>query len=128
SKDDGNTSFTEINLLLITYELFGAGTETTSTTLRWALLFMLCYPGVQRKVQEEIDRVIGRARSPTMNDQLQMAYTSAVIHETQRLGDVLPLALPHMTFREIEIQGFIIPKVITYPLRTKVNSWQCYVL
>lgn len=109
-KEDSASSFNEVNLLLTTYDLFGAGTETTSTTLRWALLYMILYPDVQSKVQEEIDQVIGRERKPTMGDVLQMPYTNAVIHEIQRCGDIIPLALPHMTYRDMEIKGFFIPK------------------
>ncbi|MEE6502696.1 hypothetical protein FKM82_004607 [Ascaphus truei] len=112
-KEDKDSSFNEGNLYLTTRDLFAAGTETTNTTLRWALLFMLLYPEVQSKVHEEIDRVIGRDRRPTMGDLLEMPYTNAVIHETQRCGDIAPVALPHMTYRDTEIQGFFIPKGIT---------------
>ncbi|XP_069823411.1 cytochrome P450 2D15-like [Dendropsophus ebraccatus] len=112
-KGDSATSFTEANLLMTTNDLFGAGTETTSTTLRWALLYMILYPDVQSKVQEEIDQVIGRERKPTMGDVLQMPYTNAVIHEVQRCGDILPLALPRMTYRDMEINGYNIPKGTT---------------
>ncbi|XP_073442748.1 cytochrome P450 2D15-like isoform X1 [Dendrobates tinctorius] len=112
-KEDGSTSFHEGNLLMTTYDLFSVGTETTSSTMRWAVLFMLLYPDVQSKVQEEIDRVIGRERKPTMGDVLQMPYTNAVIHEVQRYGDISPLALPHLTYRDTEIKGYLIPKGTT---------------
>ncbi|XP_067166989.1 cytochrome P450 2D6 isoform X3 [Apteryx mantelli] len=101
------------NLRLVTADLFAAGSETTSTTLRWAFLYMLLHPEIQNKVQAEIDKVIGRERSPTMEDQVNMPYTNAVIHEVQRYGDVIPIGLPHMTYRDIEFQGFFIPKGTT---------------
>lgn len=63
------------------------------------------------KVHAEIDKVIGRERSPTMKDQASMPYTNAVIHEVQRYGDVAPVGLPHMTYRDTKLQGFFIPKV-----------------
>lgn len=63
------------------------------------------------KVHKEIDKVIGRNRPPTMADQVNMPYTNAVIHEVQRFGDVVPMGLPHMTYRDTELQGFFIPKV-----------------
>ncbi|NXU52986.1 CP2DH protein, partial [Turnix velox] len=105
--------FNENNLRLVTLDLFTAGSETTSTTLRWAILYMVLHPEIQRKVQAEIDNVIGRDRSPTMEDQVRMPYTNAVIHEVQRYGDVVPIALFHMTYRDTEVQGFFIPKGTT---------------
>ncbi|XP_058720444.1 cytochrome P450 2D20-like isoform X2 [Poecile atricapillus] len=108
------------NLRLVAVDLFTAGSETTSTTLRWALLYMLLHPEIQNKVQAEIDKVIGRERPPTMKDQASMPYTNAVIHEVQRCGDIAPVGLPHMTYRDTELQGFFIPKVAV-PVRE--NSW-----
>ncbi|NWW74152.1 CP2DH protein, partial [Climacteris rufus] len=101
------------NLRLVALDLFTAGSETTSTTLRWALLYMLLHPEIQKKVQAEIDKVIGRERCVTMKDQASMPYTNAVIHEVQRLGDIVPAGVPHMTYRDTELQGFFIPKGTT---------------
>ncbi|XP_008634709.1 cytochrome P450 2D14 [Corvus cornix cornix] len=101
------------NLRLVAVDLFTAGSETSSTTLRWALLYMLLHPEIQSKVQAEIDKVIGRERPPTMKDQASMPYTNAVIHEVQRYGDIVPVGLPHMTYRDTELQGFFIPKGTT---------------
>ncbi|XP_071983271.1 cytochrome P450 2D15-like [Engystomops pustulosus] len=110
AKDDKDSSFNEKNLVFTTIDLFTAGIETTTTTLRWALLFMLLYPEVQMNIHREIDEVIGRNRKPTMADVLSMPYTNAVIHEVQRCGDILPEAAHHMTYRDTEIGGYFIPK------------------
>ncbi|XP_078497032.1 cytochrome P450 2D15-like [Lissotriton helveticus] len=109
-KGDPNNSFCEINLLLTVTDLFTAGTETTATTLRFGLLYMMLYPDIQTKVQEEIDQVIGRERQPTMDDRANMPYTNAVIHEIQRFSDIVPFSVPHKTTRDTEVNGFFIPK------------------
>ncbi|XP_043922127.1 cytochrome P450 2D10-like isoform X2 [Protopterus annectens] len=112
-KDDPGSSFNEENLMHTTLDVFIAGTETTSTTLRWALLFMLIYPAIQSKVQEEIDRVVGKNRSPKLDDRMNMPFTDAVIHEVQRYGDILPIGPPRKTIRDIDVMGFFLPKGTT---------------
>ncbi|XP_004437984.1 PREDICTED: cytochrome P450 2D14-like isoform X1 [Ceratotherium simum simum] len=120
AKGNPETSFNDVNLRLVVYDLFTAGMVTTSTTLAWALLLMILHPDVQRRVQQEIDEVIGQARRPEMGDQAHMPFTMAVVHEVQRFGDIIPMGVPHMTFRDIEVQGFLIPKGTT--LITNLSS------
>ncbi|XP_014674645.1 PREDICTED: cytochrome P450 2U1-like [Priapulus caudatus] len=104
-----STTFNMEELLFVVWDLFAAGTETTSTTTRWAMLFMLKYPDVCKKVQAEIDDVIGRGRMPCMADKTKMPYTEATIMEIQRLGTIVPLGVPHSTSEKVEFRGFSIP-------------------
>nr|XP_023487091.1 cytochrome P450 2D14 isoform X3 [Equus caballus] len=120
SKRNPESSFNDDNLRLVVTDLFFAGMVTTSTTLAWALLLMILQPDVQRRVQQEIDKVIGQTRRPEMGDQAHMPFTLAVVHEVQRFGDIIPLGIPHLTSRDIEVQGFLIPKGTT--LITNVSS------
>ncbi|XP_078278393.1 uncharacterized protein LOC144606302 [Rhinoraja longicauda] len=108
-----NTSFLESKLVGTLWSLFAAGTETSSTTLNWALLFMELHPDVQSQVHEEIDRVIGNGRTPKLEDREEMPFTNTVIHETQRLGNIVPISLPHETYRDTEVMGYTIPKGTT---------------
>uniref|UniRef100_A0A2K5RW34 Uncharacterized protein n=1 Tax=Cebus imitator TaxID=2715852 RepID=A0A2K5RW34_CEBIM len=110
AKENPESSFNDTNLRMVVADLFLAGMVTTSITLAWGLLLMILHPDVQRRVQQEIDDVIGQARRPEMGDQVRMPYTTAVIHEVQRFGDIIPMNMPHMTSRDIEVQGFLIPK------------------
>ncbi|XP_038198696.1 cytochrome P450 2D27-like [Arvicola amphibius] len=120
AKGKPESSFTDGNLRAVVTDLFTAGMLTTSTTLSWALLLMILHPDVQSRVQQEIDEVIGQVRRPEMADQARMPYTNAVIHEVQRFGDLVPVNIPHMTSRDIEVQGFLIPKGTT--LITNLSS------
>ncbi|XP_060221897.1 cytochrome P450 2J3-like isoform X3 [Meriones unguiculatus] len=103
---DNTTSFNEKNLICSTLDLFLAGTETTSTTLRWALLYMALYPEVQEKVQAEIDSVIGQGRLPSLADRDTMPYTNAVIHEVQRMGNIIPFNVPREVAVDTKFAGF----------------------
>ncbi|KAF6129593.1 cytochrome P450 family 2 subfamily U member 1 [Phyllostomus discolor] len=62
------------------------------------------------KVHEEIERVIGADRAPSLTDKAQMPYTEATIMEVQRLTMVVPLSIPHMTSEKTVLQGYTIPK------------------
>ncbi|KAK6187480.1 hypothetical protein SNE40_005497 [Patella caerulea] len=112
------------NLLQIVSEFFFAGTETTTTTLRWAILFLALHPEQQTVVQEEIDRVVGRDRKPTANDRKSLPLTEATILEVQRLGDVVPLSVPHAVAEETVINGYRIPTnaIILPNLSSVLNS------
>ncbi|XP_061489202.1 cytochrome P450 2J2-like [Rhineura floridana] len=110
AKESVASSFHEENLLYSTLDLFFAGTETTSTTLRWALLYMAIYPEVQARVQAEIDSVIGQSRLPAMEDRDRMPYTNAVVHEIQRISNIFPVNAPRMATTGTTLAGFHLPK------------------
>ena len=79
------------NLRNVLFDLFLAGSETTSTTLTWAALYMVRYPQVQTKVQQELDRVVGQNRHPSVKDKPNLPYTEAVLMEIQRYLDLVSL-------------------------------------
>ncbi|XP_040046632.2 cytochrome P450 2K1 isoform X1 [Gasterosteus aculeatus] len=109
------------NLVSTVGNLFSGGTDTTSSTLRWGLLLMAKYPRIQYQVQEELSRVVG-SRQVRVEDRRNLPYTDAVIHETQRLANVVPLAIPHKTSQDVTFQGFFIKGGTTvFPLLTSVH-------
>ncbi|XP_032757863.1 cytochrome P450 2J3-like [Rattus rattus] len=112
-QDKTTTSFNKENLIYSTLDLFFAGSETTSNTLRWALLYITTNPEVQEKVHSEIDRVIGRRRQPSTGDRDAMPYTNAVIHEVLRMGNIIPLNVPREVTADSTLAGFHLPKGTT---------------
>lgn len=109
-REDKDSGFDLNNLCFSALDLFAAGTETTMTTLQWGLLYMIYYPDIQEKVQAEIDAVVGSSRLPSMEDRENMPYTNAVIHEIQRLGNILPLNVAHKTSKDTVLENYSIPK------------------
>ncbi|XP_036590329.1 cytochrome P450 2C23-like [Trichosurus vulpecula] len=109
-KDNPQSEFDLENLIITGANLFGAGTETTSSTLRYGLLLILKHPEVQAKVHEEIDRVIGPNRVPSIMDRQDMPYMDAVVHEMQRFIDLVPLNLPREMAQDTQFRQYVLPK------------------
>ncbi|XP_076873289.1 cytochrome P450 2J2-like isoform X2 [Brachyhypopomus gauderio] len=123
-KSDPEAGFNMETLVVATLDMLEAGSESTATTLRWGLLFMMKYPHIQEKVQAEIDRVIGQSRQPTLDDRANMPYTEAVIHETQRMGNIVPLGFPKKACKDTTLGGYFIPKgtTVTTNLSSVLND------
>ncbi|CAG5131720.1 unnamed protein product [Candidula unifasciata] len=117
-----NSKLDERNLIAIIRTLFLAGTETTSTTILWCLLYMLHHPEVQNKVYQEIEAHVGTTRVPNMSDKPRLVYLSAVIMETQRLASIALTGLRREVSKTFEYRGFTFPKgSIIWPVLDSVH-------
>jgi len=90
--------------------MYSGGVDTTVATLSNFFLAMIQYPEVQRKAQEEIDRVIGGDRLPRLADRESMPYLAAVAMEAHRWGVVGPMGLPHVAQEDIIVDNYTIPQ------------------
>ncbi|NXF26743.1 CP1A5 protein, partial [Rhodinocichla rosea] len=101
-------------------DLFGAGFDTITTALSWSLMYLVTNPNIQKKIQEELDRTIGRERRPRLSDRGTLPYTEAFILEMFRHSSFLPFAIPHSTTKDTVLNGYFIPK----DRCVFVNQWQ----
>ncbi|XP_063171257.1 cytochrome P450 2W1-like [Candoia aspera] len=120
--------FHEDNLIASTLDLIMAGTETTATTLQWAILLAMRHPEIQKKVQEEIGRVVKPGHQATYEDRRNMPFTNAVIHEVQRFITLLP-HVPRCTSVDTHFRGYFLPKgTMVIPSLTSVlldqSQWE----
>ncbi|GAB1316038.1 hypothetical protein MFIFM68171_06248 [Madurella fahalii] len=90
--------------------LYGAASDTTAITLTAFTLAMIKFEHVQRKAQEEIDRVVGTDRLPAFEDRENLPYIDALVKEATRWWPVVPMGFPHTVTEDLEFNGFFIPK------------------
>jgi len=89
--------------------VYMAASDTTSAILQVFILAMTSFPEIQKKVQEELDRVLC-GRLPTHSDIALLPYFSAVIKETIRWRPIVPLGgVPHLVDEDTSYNGYIIP-------------------
>lgn len=112
-------ALTEDHLLQTITDIFFAGTDTSRYTLAYAILHMVAFQDIQEKVQQEIDRVVGKDRLPGMADRSDLGYTEAVLYESMRLSSVIPTGIAHATACDTDIGGYRIPKGTT----VIINHW-----
>ena len=114
-------SYGKKNLLETLVDLLVAGSETTSTTLTWGMLYMIRYPDVQQKVQQELDSMIGRSCSPMYSDRSRLPYTEATIMEIHRCANINPMQIFHYNCEDIEVNGMRIPaNTMISPLMSEI--------
>ncbi|EJW87451.1 hypothetical protein WUBG_01636 [Wuchereria bancrofti] len=101
--------YNKITLALNSGDLWTGGMETTVTTLRWAIIYLIHNPDVQKLVHDEIDKNLG-TRMVYWADRTNMHYTMAVICEVQRIINILPWHIPHATTSNTTLYGYKIQK------------------
>ncbi|CAN6292612.1 unnamed protein product [Urochloa humidicola] len=101
--------YTDTTIIALCTNLFGAGTETTSSTTEWAMSLLLNHPEALKKAQAEIDAVVGTSRLVTADDVSHLTYLHCIIHETLRLKPAAPLLLPHESSADCKVGGYDVP-------------------
>ncbi|KAK9758025.1 hypothetical protein RND81_01G201600 [Saponaria officinalis] len=120
-------SLEEVKHMLL--DLFAAGTDTTSSTLEWAMTELLRNPDKLIKAQIETDQLNLNKNSPIQeNDISKLPYIQAVIKETLRLHPPAPFLVPHKAETEVELSGYLIPKnagiwVNVWSIGRDPNEW-----
>uniref|UniRef100_A0A803MTH5 Cytochrome P450 n=2 Tax=Chenopodium quinoa TaxID=63459 RepID=A0A803MTH5_CHEQI len=93
-----------VQILLLT------GTETSSSTIEWAVALLLKHPECYNKAKKEIDEHVGRDRLIEEQDLQHLPYLHCIINETLRMYPVAPILPPHESSEDCVVGGYHIPK------------------
>lgn len=108
---DDEAAFLSLQLII--------GAADTSQISTWSFLeAMLMFPDVQAEAHAEIDRLVGD-RIPTWEDFLNSQYFRAMMKEVWRWRPPVALGHPHVTTRDIEYGGMLVPR----GARIHLNAW-----
>ncbi|XP_047663451.1 steroid 17-alpha-hydroxylase/17,20 lyase isoform X2 [Tachysurus fulvidraco] len=114
---DGDGGVTDDHILMTAAEAFGAGVETTSTTLLWTIAFLLHYP--EERLHAELDECVGTGRLPSLSDRTSLPFLESVLCEVMRIRPASPILIPHVAMQDTRLGGHEVPK----GTRVLVNIW-----
>lgn len=108
--ENSNVQVSDEKIVGIVNDLFGAGFDTISTALSWAVMYLVSYPEIQERLHQQIKDKIGLERNPRLSDKSSLPYLEAFILELFRHSSFLPFTIPHSTARNTSLNGYFIPK------------------
>ncbi|PPQ90225.1 LOW QUALITY PROTEIN: hypothetical protein CVT25_012934 [Psilocybe cyanescens] len=98
----------------IAYTVYGAASDTTISASGTFFCQMALNPHIQKRAQEELDRVVGSKRLPTLDDRKSLPYLEAIYRELLRFKPPLPLSVPHsLAAEDHHYKGYFIPKAVS---------------
>ncbi|XP_013602661.1 PREDICTED: cytochrome P450 77A3-like [Brassica oleracea var. oleracea] len=90
-------------------EIVSAGTDTSATTLEWALLHLVTDQNIQEKLYEEVVGAVGKNGVVEEDDVTKMPYLEAIVKETLRRHPPRHFLLSHAAVKDTELGGYDIP-------------------
>ncbi|XP_055587550.1 probable cytochrome P450 304a1 [Uranotaenia lowii] len=108
--DGQNFSFQYDQLLLIMLDFFLPTISGTAEQISMLLQRLILNPSVTKKIQTEIDEVVGHGRLPNLDDRSNLPYTEAALREGLRIDTLVPSGISHVTLEDTKLRGYDIPK------------------
>lgn len=115
----GQEQLSEKSLMGLMTDVLLFGLDITATGIEWAMAELIQNQRVLRKLQGEIDRVVGDGRLVDESDMWQIPYLESIVKEALRLHPPVPLTDPHFNEEAVDLAGYRIPsKTVMF-----VNIW-----
>ncbi|RWR80713.1 geraniol 10-hydroxylase 1 [Cinnamomum micranthum f. kanehirae] len=105
-----NGGLTRHHVKCLLVDIFAAGSDTSASTVEWAMAGLLHNPKVLKKARSELIETIEKGKPVEEWNISLLPYLQAVVKETFHLHPPIPLLLPQRAESDLEIGGFAIPK------------------
>ncbi|XP_077215688.1 flavonoid 3'-monooxygenase CYP75B3-like [Tasmannia lanceolata] len=119
TEEERKMTFTITNMKAMMVELLVGGTDTTSTMVAWSMGEFLKYPHIIRKVQDELEQVVGKNNVVEESHLPDLHYLDAVLKETHRLHPAIPFLVPRSPSETCVVGGYTVPK----GSKIFINAW-----
>ncbi|KAL8465616.1 hypothetical protein ACS0TY_034918 [Phlomoides rotata] len=103
----------------IIFDMFAAGTDTSSTALEWTMAELIKNPSTMKQLQKEVREVGGSKEEIEEEDLEKMPYLKAVIKESLRLHSPVPLLVPRESTRDTKVMGYD----VVAGTQVIINAW-----
>ncbi|CAL5207826.1 unnamed protein product [Lathyrus oleraceus] len=119
NENEQDICLTDNNIKAIILDIFGAGGDTSASTIVWVMSELIRDPRVMKKAQHEVREIFKTRGNVGENCINELEYLKSIVKETLRLHPPAPLLLPRECGQACEIDGYHIP------VKTKVivNAW-----
>ena len=108
--DDSSEKLNFKEIRSIIWDTMAGGIDTSALSFEWLIYILTNYPNIQTKIHDELDRVVGPDRLPTLEDIQNLKYLNATICELFRMKHFAPFGIPHHTTHDLILGGYNIPK------------------
>lgn len=107
------------NVKALILDMLMGALDTSHNSIDWILSELVRNPRVMKKLQAEIESVVGNSKIVEEEHLPKFKYMDLIIKESMRLHPVAPLLVPRESMEDIEINGYHIPK----KSRIIINNW-----
>ncbi|XP_011639779.1 probable cytochrome P450 304a1 [Pogonomyrmex barbatus] len=118
--DKKSDTFTKEQMIILLIDMMFPAFSALPGVITHAIKYLMHNPRVMKKVQNEIDNVVGTGRLITWDDRKDLPYLEAIIRETMRIETITPLSVIHRTVKNTTLSGYKIP--INTPIFTNLAA------
>ncbi|KAJ4905767.1 hypothetical protein Rs2_09425 [Raphanus sativus] len=126
---DSEVPITFNHVKAVLTDMVVGGTDTSTSTIEFAMAELIKNPELMKRAQQELDEVVGKENIVEESDISRLPYILAVMKETLRLHPTVPLLVPHRPAETAVVGGYTVPKdtkvfINVWSIQRDPNVWE----